>query len=103
MNMPNRDITLAAFDEILRQLKLTDTGLDPHANTYGAAVIAAQLAADTMAYTADADTPEDLLIHRLAYLTGQLLTTAVVADDENIVRDWLLARAELAELRIGGQ
>lgn len=102
MSLPNRETTLAAFDDILRELKLTSTGLDPEANTYGAVVLSADIVADTLKFTANADTPEDLLIHRLAHLTGWLLTTAVIADDENIVRDWLLARAELTALRLGG-
>lgn len=101
MSLPNRDTTLAAFDAILGQLKLTDTGLDPKTK-YGAVVIAADIVTDAMKYTANADTPEELLIHRLAHLTGQLLTTAVIADDENIVSDWLKARAELTALRLSG-
>ena len=45
--------------------------------------------------------PERMLRYRLAALTGDLLTTAVLEPDPRVVRDWLIARAELAQVRLG--
>jgi hypothetical protein len=51
------------------------------------------------AITAAGDTPEQLALHRLACLTEDVLVTYIFPDRQ-VVRDWLIARAELLELRL---
>ncbi|MDT5354455.1 MAG: hypothetical protein QOJ56_2987 [Mycobacterium sp.] len=51
------------------------------------------------AITAAGDTPEQLALHRLAVLTENVIVTYVFPDRQ-VVRDWLIARAELLELRL---
>ena len=93
-------VVLAAFDAILPHLPITDEGVDREQIALGALEITARLVADVKALRPDGFTPEDMLRYRLASLTGDLLTTAVLAPDPQIVRDWLTARAELNQLRL---
>jgi hypothetical protein len=52
-------------------------------------------------FTAAGDTPEQLAIHRLACCTERLLLTWA-RPDRQAVKDWLLARGELLDLRLAG-
>lgn len=103
MTADRRALVLAAFADVLPQLRITDNGLDREQNSYGTVVVTADLVAEVKTYTAEGHTPEEMLLHRLACLTGDLLTTAVLPPDPQIVRDWLIARAELVELRLRSQ
>lgn len=100
MDDRDRAVARAAFEAVLSQLQITDDGLDPERNTLGAVEIVAELVDDVKRLDPDRVTPEDILVRRLAVLTGELLTTAVLPGGRQIVRDWLQARAELTELRL---
>ena len=100
-NPTDHAVILAAFDALLPQLPITADGLDREQMTLGALEIAARLVADVKALRPEGFTPEDMLRYRLAALTGDLLTTAVLEPDPRVVRDWLIARAELAQVRLG--
>ena len=91
--------TIAAFRASLLRLQIDDRGL-LRGHNLAHLETAAGLTRKVQHLTADAATPRDLLINRLAYCTSQLLTTMFVADAEarDITRTWLVARAELVEL-----
>lgn len=122
MNSARRALVLAAFDDVLPQLVITEDGLDPQKNTYGAVLIAARIAAEVKTFAIDGLTPAELLLHRLAVLTEELLATGfrpppTVAEMKinetinrmfgpiptRLVKQWLLARAELVEVALRGQ
>jgi hypothetical protein len=52
------------------------------------------------AITAAGNTPEAILLYRIARLTGDLITTLAQAGADTIVREWLAARVELLQLRL---
>ena len=59
----------------------------------------AELTYAVLEATADADTPRDLLANRLARLTQRVISTLFRGEDgRTVVREFLLARAELIEL-----
>ena len=72
--MTDRALVLAAFDDLLPQLVITEEGLDGEANTIGAVEIACNIVAAVKAETSDHATLEDAMLYRLACLTGDLLT-----------------------------
>jgi len=59
----------------------------------------AQIIPEIKQLTAAGDTPEQMAIHWLAICTERLLLTWA-RPDRQAVRDWLVARSELLELRL---
>jgi hypothetical protein len=86
------------FVESLELLDVDDTGLtaDNRLADMNAIAYACQ---QVKAIAAPGDTPEQLALNRLAVLTEDLLVTYVFPD-RRVVRDWLVARSELLQLRI---
>ncbi len=62
----------------------------------------ANLCLEVEVITAAGNTPEEILLHRVARLTGDLITTLAQAGADAIVREWLGARVELLQLRLPG-
>jgi hypothetical protein len=60
----------------------------------------ANLCLEVEVITAAGNTPEEILLHRVARLTGDLITTLAQAGADAIVREWLGARVELLQLRL---
>lgn len=85
------------FRYSLTRLHIDDDGLTPD-NTLPELNAVAYFAMRTKAITAAGDSPEELLLHRLAELTGDLLVTPWLGDGPAAVREWLIARGELLEL-----
>jgi hypothetical protein len=59
----------------------------------------AKLCLDVEAITMVGYTPEEILLHRVARLTSDLITRVVLAGGDAIVREWLIARSELLRVR----
>jgi len=89
--------TINEFLSGIQQLRVDENGIAPD---YGFAELnpVAKQCFAIEEITAAGNTPEEILLHRVARLTGDLITTVILGDGESIVREWLVARAELAEL-----
>jgi hypothetical protein len=87
--------TAAQFRASLIGLHLDRDGLTRQNNLERLNLIA-RLSGEVLDLTADADTPEDLLLHRLAHCAQRVVTT-VLQSDPDAVRAFLIARAELLE------
>jgi hypothetical protein len=59
----------------------------------------AQVAADVLTLTANANSPFEIAVYRLALLTLKVVVTYVVPDRE-IVRRWQIARTEVLLLQL---
>lgn len=88
----NRDEIVAAFMDALTKLKYNDEGLTSD-NSIDVLEYTAQLVYQVQGLTRDANTVEDILLYRVASLTGDLLTTVLLTGGPEILRQWLLARA----------
>lgn len=92
--------TIQLFQASLSGVQLDSEGLAPRANPVDKLNRIAELADATLQITnTNACTPEHMLAHRLAMLTRQLLTTALMPGSPELVKSWLMARAELLELQ----
>jgi hypothetical protein len=60
----------------------------------------AQIAPDVQELTATGNTPYSMMLHRLAALTEALCLSWGGDPNPKLVKGWLIARAELVELRI---
>jgi hypothetical protein len=60
----------------------------------------ANLCLEVEVIAAPGNTPEEILLHRVARLTGDLITTLAQAGANTIVREWIAARVELLQLRL---
>ncbi len=91
--------TVDEFVAELSRLRADENGLAPD---YGFAELnpIAKLCYEVENLTTDADTPEELLLHRVAILTGDLIAAVILGGGRTIVREWLIARAELLRLRL---
>jgi len=87
--------TAAHFRASLIGLQLDRDGLTRH-NDVQRLTLIARLSGEVLDLTADADTVEDLLLHRLAHCAQRVITT-VQQSDRDAVKSFLLARAELLE------
>ena len=94
MNTPAAAI--AQFRVALIGLDLDDEGLTRR-NGLQRLELVARLSYEAIAATADATTPYELLVNRLARCTQRLLMTVFNADPK-AVQDFMFARAELLEL-----
>jgi hypothetical protein len=86
--------TIDEFLSALRQLRVDENGIAPD---YGFAELN-PLAKQCFAVeeiTAAGNTPEEIMLHRVARLTGDLITTLILAGGGTIVHEWLMARGEL--------
>lgn len=89
---------LYAFRGSIIGLHLDDNGLTD--NRLDTLDRIAGLTYAVLTITRDAATPHDLLANRLARLTQQLIRARLMGGDgRQIVRDYLMARAELIELQ----
>ncbi|MBV9350804.1 MAG: hypothetical protein JOZ23_04610 [Mycobacterium sp.] len=79
-------------------LNIDDTGLTED-NQLDDLVTVATLCLKVKAITAAGDTLEQLCLHRLATLTEEVLFTGAVRSRQ-AVKQWLIARAELLELKL---
>lgn len=79
-------------------LNIDDTGLTDD-NQVDDLVTVAKLCLKVKTMTAAGDTLEQLCLHRLATLTEGVLVTGVTPSRQ-AVKQWLIARAELVELRL---
>jgi hypothetical protein len=89
-----------AIDEFLsaiRRLRVDEKGIAPDYGFAELNPIAKQCFA-VEDITAAGNTPEEILLHRVARLTGDLITTVILGEGESIVREWLIARAELLQI-----
>jgi hypothetical protein len=91
--------TIQVFIQMLSGLRVDKFGLKPD-NHLGYLNPLAKMCFQVENITAAADTPEHLLVHRVAKLTGDLITTVKLAGGETIVREWFMARAELLCLNL---
>lgn len=90
---------IADFQASFNGLVLDTEGLAPRENPLPKLERIAELALAVIAITKSPVTPEDMLAHRLAVLTKKLLTTALFHGSPQLVKSWMLARAELLELQ----
>jgi hypothetical protein len=60
----------------------------------------ASLCLDVEAITAAGRSTEEVLLHRVAGLTGDLIARLARTSADTIVREWLAARVELLQLRL---
>jgi hypothetical protein len=79
-------------------LRHNDDGLTPD-NRLGYLNPLAKLCLDVKAITAAGDSPFQLALHRLATLTEDMIVTRFFPSRKT-VHDWLIARAELLEVRL---
>jgi hypothetical protein len=86
------------FVRALTLLDVDDDGLTDNNNLDDLEAIA-QICPDVKNITSPGDSPYALALHRLAVLTEDLLVTYVFPDRQ-VVRGWLIARAELLDLRL---
>jgi len=91
---------LDAFEQSLVSLDVDERGLTRNNDLADLNAVAA-LSYAVIDVTADAANPREMLTHRLAHIAQELLTTLFKGSDGNrIVRQYLLARAELLELKL---
>lgn len=90
---------LDAFEQLLVGLDVDDHGLTRDNDLQHLNAIAGFSYA-VIDVTTDAANPREMLTNRLARITQELLTTLFRGcDGDRIVREYLLARAELLELK----
>jgi hypothetical protein len=89
--------TINEFITALGQLRTYKNGIAPDYDFAELNPIAKQCFV-VEGITAAGNTPEEILLHRLAKLTGDLITTLVLDGGGTVVREWLTARAELLQL-----
>ena len=97
--MTDDDIT-GIFLFSLTLLDVDDNGLTDDNDIHDLEAIA-KLCRDVKAITAAADTPYQMALFRLAVLTEDVLVTWVIPDRQ-VVKAWVLARAEVLKLRLAG-
>jgi hypothetical protein len=91
---------LDAFEQSLVSLDVDERGLTRN-NDLADLNAGAALSYAVIDVTADAANPREMLTHRLAHIAQELLTTLFKGSDgDRIVRQYLLARAELLELKL---
>jgi hypothetical protein len=90
-----------AFTYGLTQLRVADDGLEP-GHLVQVIDVLVTLAQSVKLLTADANTPADLLLGRLAMATLDLLSTAFMhtPEDAEIVTTWRAAYAEWLECQL---
>ncbi len=91
------DEAIAKLQASLHGLVLDAEGIAPRCNELEQLNRIAALARTVITLTRSPQTPQDLLAHRLAKLTEDLLTTALQHGSPQLVKAWILARAELVE------
>jgi hypothetical protein len=88
-----------AFEQSLVGLDVDERGLTRENDLQHLNAVAA-LSYAVIDVTTDAANPREMLTHRLAHIAQELLTTLFKGcDGDRIVREYLLARAELLELK----
>lgn len=87
------------FTSVLRLLDVDDAGLTDK-NDFDDLQAIAQVSAEVKEFTSAGDTPEELMLHRVATLTEKVLMTWGNPEPAT-VKEWLIARAELLQIRIG--
>ena len=98
----NHDDLVGVFKYGLTRLHVDDHGLTDDNDLGDMNAVAMLARAIKTTVTASGDTLEQLLLHRLACLTEDLLVTPWLHTDNPITRDWLTARAELLQAEIPG-
>lgn len=86
-------LSMPAGSRVGGHVPASDTHLD-HLN------LLAKLCLEVEAITADENSPEEILLHQIARLTGGLIATRLQAGHETIVREWVAARCELLLARL---
>lgn len=91
--------TITQFQASFNGLVLDSEGLAPRDNPLSKLNRVAELALAVIALTTKPATPEDVLAHRLAVLTKEMLATTWNHGSPGLVKAWMKARAELLELQ----
>lgn len=91
--------TIHALQASFNGLVLDSEGLSPRDNPLPKLNKIAELAVAVIELTKSPINAEDVLAHRLAVLTKEMLATTWNHGSPDLVRSWMLARAELLELQ----
>jgi hypothetical protein len=83
----------------LQRLHVDDAGLEPGNDPADLQTVGA-LSVLVYRIAATAETPYHLALSRVAVLTGALIASPELGGGDSIARKWLIARAELLELRL---
>jgi len=97
-----RSAAIDALQAALVGLRMDDGGL-ARGNPLARLEAVAAAARAVLEATAGGDSAEDVVAHQLAVLSQRLLTTLFDVEGRQIVRSFLLARADLLALREGSR